>query len=70
MTDELLDVQGACELIGGNRPVSPATLYRGIKSRIYPAPIKISPNVSRWRKSELVEAIDRRIAARDGADAA
>ena len=64
--DELLDKDAACRFIGGSRPINPATLYRGVKTGIYPQPIKVAPNVSRWRKSELSDAIERRIAARDG----
>ena len=67
MTEELLDLDAACLFIGGSRPINPATMYRGIKSGIYPPPVKIGPNLSRWRKCELAEAIERRIAARDSA---
>ena len=65
MDHELLDAAAACRLIGGSKPINPATLYRGVKSGIYPRPIKVAPNVSRWRKSELENAIECRIAARD-----
>jgi predicted DNA-binding transcriptional regulator AlpA len=63
--DELLDLTGACALIGGCRPINPATLYRGVKSGIYPQPVKVAPNVSRWRRSELDAALNIRIALRD-----
>ena len=63
--DELLDKDAACRFIGGSRPINPATLYRGVKSGIYPQPVKVAPNVSRWRKSELSAAIEQRIAERD-----
>ena len=33
--------------------VSDATLYRGIASGRYPAPIKIGPNTSRWNRAKL-----------------
>lgn len=65
MDDELLDAEAACRFIGGSRPINPATLYRGIRSGIYPKPIKITGTASRWRKSELAAAIERRIGARD-----
>ncbi len=63
--DELLDSKAACAFIGGTRPINAATLYRGVKQGIYPRPIHVAPNVSRWRKSELAEALQRRIAMRD-----
>jgi predicted DNA-binding transcriptional regulator AlpA len=68
--DELLDKDAACRLIGGSRPINPATLYRGVKTGIYPRPVKVAPNVSRWRKSEIVSAIEKRIAQRDALVAA
>ena len=63
--DEFLDSAAACRLIGGSRPINAATLYRGVKAGIYPRPVKVAPNVSRWRKSELEAAIERRVAQRD-----
>jgi predicted DNA-binding transcriptional regulator AlpA len=64
---DLLDAKAACKLIGGSRPINPATLWRGVKSGFYPKPIKVSPNANRWLRSELVTAIERRAAERYGA---
>ena len=63
--DELLDAKATCRVIGGTRPINPATLWRGVKAGIYPRPIKISPNANRWKRSEIIAAIDRFAAARD-----
>ena len=63
--EELLDRDAACRFLGGSKAINPSTLYRGIKRKLYPKPIKISPNGRRWLKSELVESRDRQIAARD-----
>jgi predicted DNA-binding transcriptional regulator AlpA len=63
--DYLLDAKAACQLIGGSRPINPATLWRGVKSGIFPKPIKITPNANRWKRSELLDAIERRAAERD-----
>jgi predicted DNA-binding transcriptional regulator AlpA len=68
--DELLDVDEACRFIGGTRPINPATLWRGVKSGRYSRPINISPQLVRWRRSELQADIDRMIAERDGVVAA
>ena len=65
--DDLLDKDAACRFIGGSRPINAATLYRGVKAGIYPKPVKVAPNVSRWRRGELEEALAARIAARDAA---
>ena len=63
--DYLLDARAACQLIGGSRPINPATLWRGVKSGIYHKPIKVSPNANRWKRSEILEAIESRAAARE-----
>jgi predicted DNA-binding transcriptional regulator AlpA len=51
--DELLDSETVCRLLGGSRPINPATLYRGIRAGRYPRPIKVGPGSSRWLRSEL-----------------
>lgn len=56
--DELLDLKSVCRLFGGTRPIDPATLYRGIKTKRYPAPIKVGPNTSRWLRSECEAALE------------
>jgi predicted DNA-binding transcriptional regulator AlpA len=70
MSKDLLDVEAACQLIGGCTPINAATLYRGAKAGIYPKPVRVAPNVSRWIRSELELAIERRIAERDQLSAA
>ena len=62
--DELLDVGATCRLLGGTRPINPATLYRGVACGRYPKPIKISKNSNRWRRSEMLAAIDNLADAR------
>jgi predicted DNA-binding transcriptional regulator AlpA len=39
--------------------VSDATLYRGVASGRYPAPIKIGPNTSRWNRAKLEACIEQ-----------
>ena len=60
--DELITKQETCRILGGNeKPLNPATLYRGIKDeRRYPAPKHPSPGISRWSKREVL-ATRRRI---------
>lgn len=64
-TEDLLDVDGACRFLGGSRPLHPCTLYRGVKTGRYPAPIKVGPASSRWLRRELQEVIDAMVAERD-----
>ena len=63
--DEFLDLHDACAFLGGSRPMHSATFYRGIKSGIYPKPVRVAPNTSRWIKRELAAAKQRRIEERD-----
>jgi predicted DNA-binding transcriptional regulator AlpA len=63
---DLVDVKGACRILGGSRPINNATLYRGIADGRFPAPVKIGKGTSRWLRGELLEAIRRLVAERDG----
>jgi predicted DNA-binding transcriptional regulator AlpA len=64
MNDDTWDKRRVCEFFGGSRPIDPATLYRGIKKGLYPAPFHPSPGLSRWLASECRAARDALIAAR------
>jgi predicted DNA-binding transcriptional regulator AlpA len=62
----LMDVGETCRFFGGsNSPLNPATLYRGIKSGKYPAPVKIGQGTSRWVRGECEAALRKMIAERD-----
>jgi len=63
-TTDLFDLKATCRFFGGNRPINPATLYRGIAANRYPAPIKVGPNASRWLRSECEAALAAMIARR------
>jgi predicted DNA-binding transcriptional regulator AlpA len=65
--DELLDIDGLCRHLGGNRPLNPATIYRAIKAGTLPKAIAITPGVRRWRRSEVDRMIAARAAERDRA---
>jgi hypothetical protein len=62
---DLVDVDGACRELGGNRPLHRATLYKGIKEGKYPAPIHPGPGMSRWLVNELRACKRSWIAERD-----
>jgi len=38
-------------------PVSKATWWRGVKSGLYPQPIKLSPRVTVWRSEDILKLI-------------
>jgi hypothetical protein len=67
-TDQLalMDVGETCRFFGGAaNPLNPSTLYRGVKSGKYPAPVKIGQGTSRWVRTECEDALRKMIAERD-----
>ncbi len=62
---KLMDRQAVQAFFGGSRPLNHVTLYRGIKSGIFPKPIKIGKTMVRWLRSECEDALRAMIAARD-----
>lgn len=60
-------IEAACKMIGGDKPIDPATYYRGVKSGRYPPPFHPSPNISRVDLDKLAAAI-RASEAADAAD--
>lgn len=64
-SDDLIPITIVCQMIGGkDTPVVPSTIYKGIKTGLYPAPIKLGPGTSRWRRSEILEFLERAAAQR------
>ena len=63
---DLIDIDEVCRVFGGTRPLHPATIYRGIKKGLYPAPIKVSRHASRWSREECLAAISAQAAKRGG----
>jgi predicted DNA-binding transcriptional regulator AlpA len=55
--DDYLTVAAACALIGGNKPISHATFYRGVRAGIYPAPGRISAQLVRVYRADLLAAL-------------
>jgi hypothetical protein len=48
----------ACAIVGGSKPISVATYYRGVKAGRFPAPEHPSPGISRIRRSKLIAAVN------------
>jgi hypothetical protein len=61
-------IAAACQLVGGDRPITSMTYYRGVRRKIYPAPFRVSPGCSRVDLDKLAEMIRERADAA-GADA-
>jgi predicted DNA-binding transcriptional regulator AlpA len=53
---DLVSCAEAKHILGG---ISTATLYRGIASGRYPAPLKVGPNTSRWNRAKLDECVQQ-----------
>jgi hypothetical protein len=47
---EFLTINAACRLVGGTKPISAATYYRGVKAGRLPAPERVTPGISRVRR--------------------
>jgi len=59
--DDLLTVQEAGELLGGkSSPLHASTIYRMVRSGALPAPVKVSPGITRWRRGDLLGALESR----------
>lgn len=57
--NDLVTINAACEILGGKEaPLNPSTLYKGIKRGVFPAPLKLGPGTSRWRRSELLAVLE------------
>jgi predicted DNA-binding transcriptional regulator AlpA len=54
---EFITVKEACRIIGGDKPISPATFYRAVNAGHLPAPERVTPGISRVRRQRLIEAL-------------
>ena len=61
--DDMMTLAATCAFFGGDKPLNPSTLYRGIKKGRYPKPCHVGPNSSRWVRSECQEARQKLIEA-------
>jgi predicted DNA-binding transcriptional regulator AlpA len=60
---QFIDIRTLCDWVGGSRPVNPATVYRMIKRRQLPLPVKVGGS-SRWLVSEVEAFITKAVEAR------
>jgi predicted DNA-binding transcriptional regulator AlpA len=59
----LLDKAEVCRLFGGTKPINAATLYRGIRLRRYPQPVKVGGS-SRWLRAECEQVLQAMVEGR------
>ena len=55
---DFITIKTACAIIGGDKPISNATYYRGVKAGRLPAPEHPTPGVSRIRRAKLLDAVN------------
>ena len=60
---DLLDRTAACAFFGGNKPLNPSTLYRGIRQGRYPKAVHVGGS-SRWLGRELEAALQLMVEGR------
>jgi predicted DNA-binding transcriptional regulator AlpA len=63
--DELLDIDEVCTFLGGSRPINPSTVWRGIKAGRFSAPVYVTKQNPRWRRSDLERDLAALTADRD-----
>ena len=57
--EEMLSIGEVCRFLGGNeRPLDQSTVYRWVRQKKIPPPVRMGPLTLRWRKTELLKAID------------
>jgi predicted DNA-binding transcriptional regulator AlpA len=60
----LVDELEARQIIGGSKPISKHTLYRGISAGRFPRGVRVAPNTVRYLRSELETVVKDAIVAR------
>ena len=55
---DFIDIKTACAIIGGSKPISEPTYYRGVKAGRLPPPEHPTPGISRIRRSKLIEMLN------------
>jgi predicted DNA-binding transcriptional regulator AlpA len=62
---EMMTLRATCAFFGGDRPLNPSTLYRGVRAGQYPPPVLLGPNNPRWLRSECRQALERLVKERN-----
>ena len=61
---DLVPETEALQIIGGSKPISKHSLYRGIAAGRFPRGVRVGPNTVRYLRSELEAVVKNAIAAR------
>lgn len=61
---DLIGIDAVCRLVGGDeKPVHKGTVYKLIKTSGFPAPVKITAAMRRWRREEVEAWVASRVTA-------
>jgi predicted DNA-binding transcriptional regulator AlpA len=56
--DELIDYDAVARLHGGDPPPCRSTIWRRVKAKQLPPPVKVGPNTVRWWKGEVLAHLE------------
>lgn len=57
--NDLLTIHEVCEFFGGSgKPLDPSTIYRWVRLKKIPPPIRMTALTQRWRLSDCQLALD------------
>lgn len=59
---ELISVEAVAKIVGGDKPVNTATVFRRVRQGRLPQPVRLSARLIRWNKAELMEWLSRKAA--------
>ena len=47
-------------------PISKTSWWNGVKSGIYPQPVKLGPRTTAWRESDVMRIVSKGVDSREG----
>lgn len=62
--DKLLRIN---QIISGILPISKTSWWNGVKSGLYPQPVKLGPRTTAWRESDVKRIVSQGVKSDEGA---
>jgi predicted DNA-binding transcriptional regulator AlpA len=62
--DKLLRIN---QIIPGILPISKTSWWNGVKSGLYPQPVKLGPRTTAWRESDVMRIVSQGVKSDEGA---
>jgi predicted DNA-binding transcriptional regulator AlpA len=54
------------QIIPNILPISKTSWWNGVKSGIYPQPVKLGPRTTAWRESDVMRIVSKGVDSREG----